>query len=188
MAKARYRLSSFEIDTWSENQQFSDSNPTIFAIVDDPLTPDGTETHSPSPDFLLRVLDFSKFYDVGTNTMRNATQSEIDTFEPAEIDDNNQIAAVRATGSIDEAVPGSDKTRRLETKAISKTELSYTKAIRDGALLDVFLGYINALRAEHSLPSISPAQASNDLDAAGFSDPDTAQWANRYKSFIDKDD
>lgn len=55
--------------------------PDLFTVLVDPLFPDGTEYLSIDGD--LRVLGDSKIADFESNTVRNATASEISTFLPA---------------------------------------------------------------------------------------------------------
>lgn len=57
----------------------------LFAELIDPATPNGTEWRDTSGRY--RVLGYAKINDSGT--VRNATQIEIDTFEPASTDDRN---------------------------------------------------------------------------------------------------
>jgi hypothetical protein len=87
-----YRLSSFEVGKISpKGQPFDDQDPAYFGTFTDPLTPDGGEYVDPNGD--LRVLGYAKFYETGSNTCRNATQPEIDSFEPAQLDDEAQQEA-----------------------------------------------------------------------------------------------
>lgn len=99
MTTSLYRLSSNEDLKISVNDQtFSDRDPAVFAVLVDPTTPDGTDVRDTStdPSGPLRVLGFAKIAEPGGNNVRNATQPEIDTFAPAELDDDNQLDAVQA--------------------------------------------------------------------------------------------
>jgi hypothetical protein len=92
---ALYRKSSGEVIKISpKGQTWPDIDATFWGVLVDPSFPDGTEFRHPSG--LLRVLDYAKFADVGGNTVRNATQQEIDTFEAAQVDDENQQDAAGA--------------------------------------------------------------------------------------------
>ena len=100
MTTALYRLSSNEVLKISTvDQPFSDRDPEVFGVLTDPTTPDGTEVREqdlPSaaePQGPLRELGFSKIAEPLINNVQNATQAEIDTFAPAEEDDNNQLDA-----------------------------------------------------------------------------------------------
>jgi hypothetical protein len=87
-----YRLSSFEVGKISaKGQPFDDQDPAYFGFFSDPTFSDGQEYLDPNGD--LRVLGYAKFYETGSNTCRNATQPEIDSFEPAQLDDEAQQEA-----------------------------------------------------------------------------------------------
>lgn len=89
---ALYRKSSNEvIKIASSGQTFADRDTTYWEVLTDPSFPDGQDTHDGGVGVPgdLRVLGYSKI-QVGGTTVRNATQLEIDTFEPAEIDDENK--------------------------------------------------------------------------------------------------
>lgn len=93
---ALYRISSNEVVKISlKGQPFSDRDTTFWEVLTDPVLPDGsdvrdTSTEPPGP---LRVLGYAKIAEPGINTCRNALQVEIDTFVPAETDDDNQMDA-----------------------------------------------------------------------------------------------
>ena len=90
MTTALYRISSGEVGKISlSDQQWDERNTTYWGILTTAAYPDGTQVR-PLDDGDLRVLGFSKFADVGGNTVRNAVQGEIDTFAPAQADDENQ--------------------------------------------------------------------------------------------------
>lgn len=99
MTTALYRISSSEVLKISPlDQPFDDRDTVFFGVLVDPATPDGTDVRDmsgpvPGP---LRVLGLAKHADVGANIARNSTQAEIDTYAPAELDDNNQQDADRA--------------------------------------------------------------------------------------------
>ena len=91
MTTALYRLSSNEVIKISvKNQQFAERDTAFWGVLTDPTTPDGTNVRNEStdPPGPLRELGFAKIAEPGLNNVRNATQLEIDTFEPAEIDDD----------------------------------------------------------------------------------------------------
>lgn len=93
---ALYRISSNEVIKIStKGQPFSDRNPTYWGVLTDPNLPDGNQVRDVSvePPGALRVVGFAKIAEPGVNTVRNATQGEINSFDAAEIDDeNNQDA------------------------------------------------------------------------------------------------
>jgi len=94
-----YRISSNEVIKIStRGQLFDDRDTTFWGVLTDPSLPDGNQVRDntgelPGP---LRVLGLAKFAVVGTNTVRNATQTEIDGFAAPETDDDNQQDASRA--------------------------------------------------------------------------------------------
>ena len=96
---ALYRKSSFEVVKISlKGQEFSGADPTYWGVLTDPSLPDGSDVRPIVDDWLgpLRVLGYSKYAVVGTNTVRNATQEEIDTFEPAQLADEDLMDAEAA--------------------------------------------------------------------------------------------
>jgi hypothetical protein len=81
-----YRISSGEVVKFSvANQLFTDRDTSLWGVLNDPPTPDGTETRDPNGD--LRVLGYAKILDSGT--VRNATQPEIDSFSTSEDADDS---------------------------------------------------------------------------------------------------
>ncbi len=99
MATALYRISSDEVVKISpKDQSFSDRDASVWGVLTDPTTPDGTDVRDTSTDPVgpLRVLGFSKIAEPGSNNVRNATQPEIDTFAAAQLDDDNQLDADQA--------------------------------------------------------------------------------------------
>ena len=67
---------------------WDDRDSTYWGVLTTASYPDGTQVRHIDRD--LRELGFAKFADVGGNTVRNATQPEIDTYAPAQLDDENQ--------------------------------------------------------------------------------------------------
>ncbi len=97
---ALYRKSSGEVIKIStKGQPFTDADPQFWGVLIDSTRPDGDDVVDESGDLRgpLRELGFAKIADVGSNTARNATQAEIDTFESAQEDDENIESASRAT-------------------------------------------------------------------------------------------
>lgn len=89
MTTALYRISSGEVIKISlSDQMWDDRNTTYWGVLTTASYPDGTQVRH--VDRELRELGFAKFADVGGNTVRNATQPEIDTYAPAQEDDENQ--------------------------------------------------------------------------------------------------
>ena len=100
MTTALYRIYSNEVIKISiKGQTFSDRNSALWGVLTDPSLPDGDQWRDfdAIPIGSLRELGFSKIANVGGNIVRNATQAEIDTFVPAEDDDDNLLDAEQAT-------------------------------------------------------------------------------------------
>jgi len=96
---ALYRKSSNEVIKISlKGQPFTDADSQFWGVLTDPLLPDGNEVRDGSTELLgpLRVLGFAKYADVSLNTVRNATQTEIDTCQSLQDDDENQQDANHA--------------------------------------------------------------------------------------------
>lgn len=93
---ALYRISTGEVLKISFNgQTFSDRDQTYYGVLTDPSRPDGNDATDASGNF--RVLNFAKFAVVATNTVRNATQGEIDAFSTGETTDQNAQDATQAS-------------------------------------------------------------------------------------------
>lgn len=173
MATALYRISSNEVVKISlANQAWPLVDATFWAVLTDPAFPDGTAVLDPNGD--LRVLGFSKFADVGGNTVRNATQPEIDTFAPAQVDDENQQDATAA----DDIFFSNPRFRKLMT--------AYSDIIKDE---------FNAVRHWIADFKVEVANATNlgDLKARVAQLPDTpdrtlAQLKTAIRNRISKDD
>ncbi len=90
MTTAAYRKSSNEVIKISLSGQVFTEN-AFWGVLTDPSLPDGSDVRDASVVDLgpLRELGFAKIAVVGTNTVRNATQVEIDTFEGFEAIDEN---------------------------------------------------------------------------------------------------
>lgn len=89
MTTALYRINGGEVVKISlTDQTWPDRNTTYWGVLTDPSFPDGTEVRH--VDRELRELGYAKFADVGGDTVRNATQPEIDTYAPAQTDDEDQ--------------------------------------------------------------------------------------------------
>lgn len=85
---ALYRVSTNEVVKISlSGQSFSDREPTYWGVLTDPTLTDGNQTIDANGN--LRVLGIAKFAVVGSNTVRNATQAEIDTFAAGQTADEN---------------------------------------------------------------------------------------------------
>jgi len=153
-----YRISSNEVIKIStRGQLFSDRDTTFWGVLTDPSLPDGNEVrdNSSSPPGPLRVLGFAKFAVVGTNTVRNATQTEIDGFAAPETDDDNQQDADRAA-DLGDTHPQFRRTFKAVLKGI----------VREN---NIMAGRYNALRAEMlaatSLSDLQTRVTNNTQDA-----------------------
>lgn len=104
MATALCRINGGEVLKYSEiNQSFAEADPVFFVVMADPLTPNGTLLREPLPVIPgaprygpRRQLGFAKIGILGTNTIRNATQAEIDFFDDAEGQDEQALDAIQA--------------------------------------------------------------------------------------------
>jgi hypothetical protein len=127
MTTALYRISSNEVIEISiTNNQFHDDLDSFKAVLTDPISPDGIKTQDPNGDY--RILGYAKFNDSGA--VRNATQEEIDTFAPAQLDDLN----IREMDNAKTYFQDHPQFRRVMT-----------------AFASIMVDEFNILRAEHGL-------------------------------------
>ena len=86
-----YRINGGEVIKISEQGQlFDERNITYWGVVTDPNFPDGADIWDENEDIPeLRILGFAKIFN-GVDTVRNATQAEIDNFALAEDEDEKQ--------------------------------------------------------------------------------------------------
>lgn len=179
MSTALYRISSNEVVKIStKNQPFTDRNTTIWGVLTDPTTPDGIEVREEfgaggtlGP---LRVLGYAKIAETGTNNVRNALQAEIDTFEAAQTDDDNQLDAEGA-GVLFDTHP-----------RFRKLMVAYSDILKDE--FNALRGYLEDLKAE-----VAAATSLANLKArwAGMStlnDRTLAQLKTAIKNRINKGD
>lgn len=120
---ALYRISSNEVVKISvKGQTFSDRNTNVWGVLTDPVLPDGNQVRDISLDPIgpLRVLGLAKIAVPGTNTVRNSTQAEIDSFDASQVDDDNQEDADRAKDLLRNH-PQFRKFAQLMFKAINRT-------------------------------------------------------------------
>ena len=95
MANALYRKNGGEVVKISTTgQTWPQMDSTYWGVLIDPTLTDGTAVRDPSGAY--RVLGYAKINDAGT--VRNATQGEIDTFEPAQTEDEDLQDAAGAVG------------------------------------------------------------------------------------------
>jgi hypothetical protein len=87
-----YRISSGEVIGISATDSQFEMYGIEFGVLTNPTISDGTDFRDPNNDY--RVLGYSKINDNGT--IRNASQQEIDTFRPSQINDNNIKEALMA--------------------------------------------------------------------------------------------
>ncbi len=103
MPTALYRIDGGEVLKISvAGQSFSESDPTYFGVLVDPTLTDGPDVTEVVDGVLgpMRVLGFAKIALPGSNTIRNATQGEIDAFAPAEAAWRDALDATQALTSI----------------------------------------------------------------------------------------
>jgi hypothetical protein len=136
-----YRISSMEVtDISSTNNTFGGYVQSgEFAVLIDPPLSDGTECRQNNADY--RVFGYAKINDSGT--VRNATQAEIDTFAPAQIDDRNQRDAGRSLNHL-------------------KTDPNLRRIIT--AFAAIMVSEINILRSEHGLPDRTLSQLKTAIE------------------------
>ena len=109
MATALYRKNGGEVIKYSQiNQPFTDADPNFFGVLTNPLTPNGIdvrESFTPAPGQARygppRQLGWAKIAVPATNTIRNATQAEIDLFDDAEGQDEQALDAIQAKRGIE---------------------------------------------------------------------------------------
>ena len=122
-----YRISSGEVVSISATDKtFPTANLTYFGKLTNPPLTDGTDWLDPS--YNRCVLGYAKINDGGT--IRNATQVEIDTFDPLKLDDRNKQEVDNAKAYFQ----NDPEMRRILT-----------------AFADVLVSEINILRSEHGL-------------------------------------
>lgn len=107
---AYYRVSSGEVlgirhvdDPENPYADIATTHPGAYGIITNPNLPDGIllrdqSSAIPGP---IRQLGFAKHYDSGSNTIRNSTQPEIDTYGPAERAWRSEEARDRARDLLD---------------------------------------------------------------------------------------
>jgi hypothetical protein len=100
MASALYRKSSGEVVKISHmDSTFPRHDSFYFGVMSNINAPDGMEFRERLGDGTLgpyKVFGFAKFADVATNTVRNATIQEIDTFVTEEDSDKDSQLAENA--------------------------------------------------------------------------------------------
>ncbi len=83
------------------NQPFDEKDTEFYAVLIDPILPDGPFVRNPNPPGSAeegpdRELGWSKIALPETNTIRNATQEEIDAFVDFAEEDADELDAIRA--------------------------------------------------------------------------------------------
>ena len=142
MATVLYRKNGDEVLKISlRDQPFTEADTTYFGVLTNPSFPDGTDTRERLPDGNLgpaRQLGFAKIAIPGTNTVRNATQAEIDAWAAAEQEDEDLQDAADAD-------------------SLFMTHPQFRKVLK--ALVKLLVAEINTLRSQHSLSARTNAQA-----------------------------
>lgn len=173
MTTALYRISSGEVVKISlSDQMWDDRAPAFWGVLTTAAYPDGTQTRHIDRD--LRELGFAKFADVGGNTVRNAVQAEIDTYAPAQEDDENQQDALGA-GGLFLVHP---RNRKLMT--------AFADIIKDE--MNILRGWLAQFKAD-----VAAAGNLGDLKSSVAAQPDLpdrtlAQLKTAITARIDKDD
>lgn len=143
---ALYRISSKEVIKISiKGQLFSSSDPVYWGVLTDPSLPDGNIVRETLPDGTLgplRQLGFAKIADVGGSEVRDAIQSEIDTFAGFQTTDEN-------LQDRDEARDFTDVHPRFRKFII--------------AFADIIKDEINILRSQHGLSNRTLGQLKTAL-------------------------
>lgn len=100
MITVLYRINSKEVVKISlKGQTFSNRDTRYWGVLSGSVFPDGIELREQIDDNTwgpLRQLGYSKYVEEFTNTVRNATQEEINNFSTIEESDNNQQDADEA--------------------------------------------------------------------------------------------
>lgn len=149
MTTVLYRKNGGEVLKISlRNQGFSDANTTYFGVLTSPGFPDGMDIQENLGDGSLglrRQLGFAKFADVGGDSVRNATQPEIDAWAGNETTDRNLLDKERARVQIEDSP--------IDRKVFR-------------ALGKLLVQEFNILRSLHGLPDRTIIQLSNALSNA----------------------
>ena len=137
---ALYRLSSGEcLKVSVKGQSFEGRNTNYWGMATDPILPNGNDVRDPTGEF--KILGYAKIFE-SPNTIRNATQAEIDTFANLEEADENKQDMEGAR----EFLQSHPRFRKLMV-----------------AFADVIIGEINILRAQHSLSDRTLLQFKNAI-------------------------
>lgn len=185
MPTAKYRKRGFECDKISlRDQQFPDNQ--FYGMLIDPNLPNGDVTRDEEGN--LRVLGFAKFADVGANTVRNATQAEIDQFIIAEQEDEKDIDTERAKArTADQGDPGWSPVESKQLKADIKTTVGALNREKDVK----WIPGIQALRelVNEALGSnITPQQLIARVQQLGGNWDDTTnqEYFDAYQNNVDR--
>lgn len=167
MATAIYRKSSNEVHKISlMDQVWPEIDTNYWAIAADVNLPDGSDVREVLPTGRLgnfRVLGYAKIYEPGTNTVRNATQTEIDGFEPLETEDEN----IQDADSAKELLSNHPRFRKLLV-----------------AFADILVDEINILRQQFNDTTAEVPQLTN----TNFQPRTLAQLKTAIINRISKDD
>lgn len=173
MTTALYRISSGEVIKISlSDQQWADRDTTYWGILTTAAYPDGTMTRPLEGD--LRVLGFAKFADVGGNTVRNALQAEIDTYAPAQADDEDQQDADGA------------ETLFLTHPRNRKLMTAFADILKDE--FNAVRGWITDLKTEVAASTNLADFQSRVAGLPDLADRTLAQLKTAIQNRIDKDD
>ena len=97
MTTAKYRVNGGEVSKISLKGQVFDPLPAGFAVLTDPLLPDGSDIREPTDDLgPPREFGFAKIAVPASNLVRNATQDEIDEFPDFEEEDKKELHVEQA--------------------------------------------------------------------------------------------
>ena len=187
-----YRKSSGEVLKISiKGQMFDNINSDYFAYLTDPDLPDGTNNRNVLPDGTLgppREAGAQKIAIPSAALVRDADQSEIDTFEVFKVNDEKLMDATGATAFL-ETHPRFRKIFKALLKLVVINQILEKSNVKQNEMIDQWNQYKLDIASATTLGDIKTAVAalptieSNLLETATLS-----QIATALKNEISKDD
>lgn len=178
-----YRIRTGEVlKISSQGQTFADRAAAVFGVLADPTFLDGTDTRRTLAGGVLgpaREAGWSKIVVVATNTVRNATQVEIDGFAAGEQADTDAQDAARVAV----VIQSHPHWRRALKPLVRKLHAGYAaSAAKTNAHLQQWADYKAAVAAPGStLATIKAATAAMPAIAPNLPTPTFDQvWADIF--------